>query len=230
MQTTEKKVNKSRDSKIFYVKDCSLITLSLGIQAQTLRELKQGLSVIPEGSIYHHFWGHFLQKQFKDPEHNNDFAAWASSALHDKVLKERFNAVNPRDFSTAEEVRKCLIDLVEERLDESETFLYAREEQMFFFQTSRVVVFDTGLAIEKPEQLVDLLPTMSDGSIFYHYIDSKRKNENARDDFDDWLLSFGDTYLPLRKELKKIDPCYSNLQEIRNPLIATFKEYFSKNG
>ncbi|MEJ2700769.1 MAG: DUF5752 family protein, partial [Desulfuromonadales bacterium] len=68
----------------FAIRDCALITLASGVQAQTLKEFREGLKKVPAGSISHHFWGRLLRPQFDEPEYNNDFASWASRGLHDR--------------------------------------------------------------------------------------------------------------------------------------------------
>jgi hypothetical protein len=62
----------------------------------------------------------------------------------------------------------------------------------FHFVRSQMVVFDTDGKIEEPEELVEAVPKMSVGSIFYHFIDARRRSPEMMDDFHTWVRSCGD--------------------------------------
>lgn len=156
----------------FAVKDCALIALATGTRAQTLRGLRDNLLGCHPGSIYYHFWGGLLHSRFEQREYNNDFAAWAAHALHDKVLAERLAVIDPTAFGDVEDLRRELIDLLEQRLDELEYLAWAQPDQQFEFLRSQIVVFDTGKRVARPENLSALVPQFSAGSIFYHFIDA----------------------------------------------------------
>ncbi|HSG26894.1 MAG TPA: DUF5752 family protein, partial [Candidatus Krumholzibacterium sp.] len=73
----------------FEIRDCALAAVATGLSAENLKELRSVIRDVDQGSLYYHFWGGLLRPRFDDPEFNNDFAAWARHALHDKVLAER---------------------------------------------------------------------------------------------------------------------------------------------
>jgi hypothetical protein len=167
----------------FAVKDCALIALATGTRAQTLRGLHDNLLDCHPGSIYYHFWGGLLYSRFEQREYNNDFAAWATHALHDKILAERLGVLDPTAFGDIEDLRRELIDILEQRLDEREYPVWAHPDQQFEFLRSQIVVFDTGKRLVRPEELTALLPQFSAGSIFYHFIDARRRLSAGDDDF-----------------------------------------------
>jgi hypothetical protein len=202
----------------FTVRDCALVVIATGLSAQYLSELLHGLRDVVPASIYHHFWGRLLQPLFDEPEYNNDFASWAFRALHDKVLAERLSALDPTGFSDLEELRQELVEVVEARLSETEVPLWAPADQRFHFLRSQIVVFDTGIQVERPEQLADVITRLSAGSIFYHFIDARRRSETATDDFSSWLTGWGDGYAHLREELNAVDPYFSSLSYIQHKL------------
>ncbi len=208
----------------FTVRDCALVTIATGTWAQNLREFRDGLQRVPVDSIYHHFWGRLLQPWFDEPEYNNDFAAWAWHGLHDKALAERLAVVNPVDFQDLEELREELLDIVEDRLDQSEYVPWSRADQRFHFLRSRIVVFDAGVRVETPEELGRILPSLSEGAIYYHFIDARRRTEQCSDDFCTWLEPLGERYRGLRERIGAIDPYFSSLQEIRRQLAQMFRE------
>ena len=212
----------------FRIKDCALVAIATGKRAQNLRELRDVLSSVHPESIYYHFWGGMLRPRFDDPEFKNDFAAWAQHALHEPKLAERLGVIDPTDFVDMEHLRQELVEVVEDRLDESEIVPWARADQQFVFIRSQIVVFDTNRKIVSPEDLAPALKKMSLGSIFYHFIDARRRTSEHVDDFCAWLCSFGTSYKDLCWWLAALDPYFSTLAELREELSTEFEQYFGR--
>jgi hypothetical protein len=211
---------------ILVIKNCALITLATGRRAMNLRELGLELAEVAANSIYYHFWGGLLRPSFADPEYQNDFAGWALNSLHDTRLAERLAIVDPTTYHDLEDLRRDLIDIVEDRIEESEMVPWARREQQFTFVESQIVVFDTEIRVHDPAALVDLLPSLSAGAIFYHFIDARRRNPESIDDFRRWLLGFGDRYAKLIQRIAGLDPHFGSLTELREELSRIFRSYF----
>ena len=212
----------------FVVKDCTLIAIATGVKAQSLREMRDKLANIHSGSIYFHFWGGLLSPRFEEPEFNNDFASWSYHALHDTVLAERLSVIDPTHFHDMEDLRREVIDVIEERLYEVDFVPFTKSSQRFNFVRSQIVVFDTHKRIEKPEELSYMLKNFSSGSIFYHFIDARRRTENNTDDFREWLNGFGEKYDELSNLIANIDPYFTTLSELRYNLSQLFKHYFNE--
>ncbi|MDH3391561.1 MAG: DUF5752 family protein [Desulfobulbaceae bacterium] len=212
----------------FAVKDCALITIATGIKVQNLKEFAVVLKDIPPGSIYHHFWGRLLRALFDEPEYNNDFASWAFRALHDKPLAEQLSMVIPTDYEDLEGLRQEMLEVIEQRLDESEYVPWAKADQQFHFLKSQIVVFDTSIRYEHPMELAPQISKMSTGSIYYHFIDARNRTEDRHDDFSSWLKGFGDEYNALAKNLCCMDPYFSSLKEIRLNVSNVFQTFFEK--
>jgi hypothetical protein len=226
-------VKKEQDSQLsppLLVKDCALITIATGIRAQNLRELRDKLETVHSSSIYYHFWGRFLSSSFEQPEFNNDFAAWARHGLHDYVLAERLAVVDPTEFPDLELLRQELIEIIEERLYESAIVPWAKTDQLFYFKRSKIVVFDTKQRIAEPRMLPQVLPSLSLSSIFYHFIDARRRPPEGVDDFSAWLDAFGETYAVLRNEIGSIDLYFSTMSEIRSRLAHLCTTHLSPGG
>lgn len=215
---------RSPNPNVFAIKDCALIAIATGKRAITLKELRDLLAVINAGSIDYHFWGGLLQPRFDEREFNNDFASWARHSLHDGILAERLAMLDPADYQDLEQLRQELIELVEQRLDESEHLHWTHALQPFEFIHSKVVVFDTRRRIRDPRRLASILPRVSTSSVFYHFVDARRRL-GGKDDFRHWLESFGDTYRPLCDDLAAIDPSFAPLTELRQRLAVTFARH-----
>lgn len=214
--------SRPRDASVapFRVMDCTLVAIATGLRAQNLRELRDALLQVPGESVYFHFWGRLLRPRFDEPEFHSDFAAWTHRALHDEVLAERLAVIDPADFSDLEALRQELVEVIEQRMDESELMPWSRLDQQFHFRRCQTVVFDTGTELRSVGDLADAVPGMSLGSIYYHVIDARRRVPVRQDDFRTWLGQFGPESARLQADLAAIDPYFANLAELRDRIGA----------
>jgi hypothetical protein len=212
----------------FAVKDCALVAIATGKKAQNLSELRDNLQTIAPGSIYYHFWGRLLRPRFDIPQYLNDFATWSHYSLHDDPLAERLAILDPTEFENLEMLRVELVEIIEQRLDEVEWPPWAKPDRQFHFIRSQIVVFDTQLVVENPEDLVDIVPRLSLGSIYYHFIDARRRTEESKDDFHAWLAGFGSTYADLCRRLASADPYFVALSDLRRYLAELLGDYFGR--
>jgi hypothetical protein len=216
------------DNQAFRILDCALIAIATGEKAQNLRELRDKLKNIHPGCLFYHFWGGLLNPHFDDLEFQNDFAVWAKHNLHDSKISEQLSLVDPNIFKDIEEVRQELIEIIEERLSESEHVPWVKTGQEFHFIRSQTVIFDTGVSYLDPRDLVEAIPNISLGSIFFHFIDARRRTPDKRNDFSVWLAGFGDTYKELIEDLDKIDPYFTTLNDLRHEIDNVFHNYFKR--
>lgn len=214
----------------FAIKDCALISLATGKRAQNLRELRERLQTIDAESIYYHFWGVLLRPSFEDPEFKNDFASWCRHSIHDYKVAERLSIIDPTEYDTLDDLRAELIEVLEERLDEVEFVRWASPDDQFNFVTFQTVVFDTGNKIEMPSGLPDALGRMSISSVFYHFIDARRRTPGRVDDFREWLRGCGEQFNDLCNQVALVDPFFPNVYELRNQLAELFRNYFAASG
>ncbi|HKK05488.1 MAG TPA: DUF5752 family protein [Gammaproteobacteria bacterium] len=214
----------------FAVKDCALVAIATGRKALTAKELRDHLLAVEVGSVYHHFWGGLLHAHFEEREFNNDFAAWVKHGLHDSILAERLAMLDPTDYPDLEELRQEIVDLIDARLDESESLHWTRASQQFELARSQIVIFDTGNRLSQAGELVDLIPKLSASSIFYHLIDARRRLPEHGNDFSLWLLRFGEEYTDLRAELDGIDPYFGSLSELREQLTVMVHRHLAESA
>jgi hypothetical protein len=165
-----------------------------------------------------------LRPRFDEPEYNNDFAEWVHHALQDNILAERLSVIDPDPFVNLESLRHELLEVIDQRLDEIGTLTWAKPDMQFNFVRAQMVVFDTRGKIEEPEELVEAMPKMSVGSIFYHFIDARRRSPEMMDDFRTWLRSCGDD--DLCSQVAAVDPYFGSLVELREQLTDLFTKYF----
>lgn len=215
-----------KNAHIFAIKDCALITIATGRKAINLAELRENLNNVSGDSIYHHFWGGLLAPRFEEREFNNDFAGWARHSLREPELAERLAVINPAEGQDMEVIRQEILDVIDDRLDESEISRWMPAARQFEFLRSQLVIFDTHHRMEKPAELAQQIPKMSTSSIFYHFIDARSRMQEPIDDFRFWLTGFGTEHNTLCVQLAAIDPFFSSLSQTRHELTELFTTYF----
>lgn len=196
----------------FTVMDCAILARTTGLAVQSLRELRDALFKAEPESIYYHFWGGLMRPTFDDPEFMNDFAVWVRRELRDRKLAERLAMVEPSRHASIEDLREELLELVESRLDELDRPLWVGRDGQFNFLAACITVIPTRDTIETPEGLRDVVGRFSRGSLFYHFVDARRRREDGLDDLRAWLDGFPDQrYAPLSAELAGVDPFQGSL-------------------
>lgn len=206
----------------FELKDCALVAKATGTSARSVRELVHHVRDVSPNSLHHHFWASRLQPKFDDPEYRNDFASWAHRELHDTMLSERLGILDPLVYATLEDLRHGVVEVLEERLAADEEPPSARPGHEFHFMESQIVVFGTRQAADTPYALRQLLPTLSAGSVYYHFIDGRRRRSDGLDDFRAWLGTFGEETRELCARVASVDPYFRSLTELRDRLVAVF--------
>jgi hypothetical protein len=212
------------------VKDCALITLATGRRALNLRELRDGIEKCSPASIEYHFFSSQLRPSFDDPEYHNDFALWARHALHDRPLAERLGVLDPLQYDSLESLRLALLDVIEERLSESEFVTWSAREYEFIFLRGQVVVFETGLEAATAKEMARLIPRLSTGSVFYHFVESRRRSPVGLDDFSAWLATTPNGSAILAERLSRVNYYFVSLTELRDELEVVFSEFLKASG
>jgi hypothetical protein len=206
----------------FKVKDCTIITRMGGVDpAITLRELRERVKICTIDSIYHHFCELVMRPTFDDPEFRNDFAVWASRNLRDRTLAERLGVLNPYSFSDFEALRERLIEIIDIRLTEIHFIPSVPLDEAFMFLRSATAIFDTGMELTSTQDFIECLPSLSRNSIFYHFIDARRRTPEKIDDFTFWLQMMPEPPEELLWALRHIDFYYMSLSELKETLVQS---------
>lgn len=215
----------------FVVKDCTLLTRMSGIkEAANLRELRERVAACGEDVLYLHFSGTLLRPSFDYPDYHNDFAVWAKLYLDDRVLAERLGILDPYSVESMDNLREKMLDILDERLSDLPVNPTVSKGNEFFFLEATTVIFETGDIIEEPSQLPEKISNMTNGSIFYHFIEARRRTPDRLDDFSEWLLQFGDVGAGYAHALSSIDFSFFTLTEIRKILVECLEEAGGQRG
>ncbi len=210
----------------FQVKDCALVTVSVDVPpVYDLRDLAERLEVCPTEALYHHFCQTLLRPTFDDPEYHNDLAFWAKHNLQDKTLAERLAVLNPFDFDTLEDFRLVVLDVVEERISELPHISNVQTGDAFRFLQALTVTFKTELSAAGPRELPEAVEQMTPSSIWYHFIDARRRNPQHLDDFTLWLARQGLQDAPWMHLLSEVDFYFMSLRELQRELHSLLRKH-----
>ena len=101
---------------------------------------------------------------------------------------------------------------------------WVRSGDEFLFLEATTVVFDTGERIRHPRELVPALRRMTNGSIYYHFLEALRRPPAGKDDFSAWLLEAGREYEPYLHSLGSIDYHFHSLALLRKELVRALTQ------
>ena len=214
----------------FRFMECALLTLSTGVRAQSIRELRSALPQTPLSSIYYHFWGRMLRPHIAESEFNNDFASWADSGLGDIELAEALSAINPVACADLGEVRSILEDILDARLESGDFMSWKKSDREFYFIACTKMMFDTGREVSSLKDFPLAVKTASRQSFFHHFIDGRRRSPEGKDDFSLWLEQFGEATEPLRKSLGAIDSYLFSLGELKGQVVSLLEKNLRGRG
>lgn len=213
----------------FEIKDCILLVrMSNMLPAVNLRELRDRLAVCDENVIYHHFCETPLRAIFDAPDYRNDFAVWVYQYLGDRALAEKLGIIDPYECSSLEELRTVVLDILDERLSELTMVPWARPGDELYFKQATTVVFDTGERIADPRELVPAIRVMTNGSIYYHFLEARRRPAVGMDDFSAWLSQAGREYDRYARALGTIDYYFHSMAHLRVDILRALAE--AENG
>lgn len=211
----------------FVVRDCALICRTAGLApVANLRELRDRLAVCPTASIYHHFCETKLRSSFDDPEFPNDFASWCARALQDRILAERLSIIDGYDYQDLEKLRSDTLEILDERLAETVTAPWAVQGEQFEFVQAMTIVFDTDVSLESLHDLSTATQSMALGSIYFHFVEARRREPFGQDDFSAWMTGWDEKPEALISDMKAIDVHFLTLQELRERLHDTVGRHF----
>ncbi len=207
----------------FAVFDCSLVRCPTGRACVNLRELRDALQTAPPAVIEHHMMHCVLEDHFALYEFPNDLARWCWSALGDQILAEHLGVVDPYQHASISALRDQLMEFIDERLWKLERIPWCRPGLELHLIQSRLVTYDIGERVSTPAALVESIEHMSLRSLFYHVHQARRRSGGKSDDFSQWLEGIGVGAEVVRR-IRAIDFYFLNLHQLREELLAVFRE------
>lgn len=203
----------------FEIKDCALLRRMSGLPpAFNLRELRERIAACSPDVLYHHYCDTQLAPITDYPDYRNDFAIWARRRLGDQIVAERLGMIDPYVYTSMEELRQVTLEILDERLSEAFMVPWARPGHEFYCMQAVTVVFDTGKRVTHPDELASAIRLMTNGSIYFHVLEARRRDPVGVDDFSAWLQGFEGDWDGYIKAIREIDVTFHTLGEIRSEL------------
>lgn len=206
---------------IFEFKQCVIIIKSTGSKAKSLREFRDALAAVSQGSIFHHTYQYLLKGHIL--EYTNDFAQWAGAGLEESALSEQLSNIDPYNFSNTETLRKELLKVVDDYLEVFPEPRDAMPGDEFFFNETITLVFQAGVWVRNLAEFLMAIKYIDASSLYYHFFDARRRFEGKSNDFSQWFdeeLGKKD----LAEKLRFIDPFMHSLEGIRARIAAAVEE------
>ena len=208
----------------FCVMDCSLVRCATGRSCSNLRELFEAIRTVPDAVLEHHMMRCVLEDHFELYEFPNDLARWCWTVLGDNVLGEQLALVDPYRQASTSALRAALVNVMEDRLWGLDHLGWCRPGLELHLIESRLVAYHTGECIATAAALVEAIERMSLRSLFYHVHDARRRTAGQSDDFSLWLEQSG-AEPSLVAALRKIDFYFLNLSQLREAIVAAFRQH-----
>lgn len=191
-----------------------------GLKARTIRQLLMHLHKVPGSSIFYHTHQRLLEHNFEKPVVHNDFALWVADALQDEALGEKLAFIDLREFTTLRQLREAIIGVIEKHLSQlgSERLRHCPPGQEFHFRRSKSFVMSNGLVANSVEDFFNLLPSISNPSLYFHFLESRLRLGLQTNDFSLWLESRGRP--ELARAINSLNPYASTLDELKADIIS----------
>jgi uncharacterized protein DUF5752 len=203
---------------LFYT-ELRLVQLT-GFKAHTIGELLAHLHEVPGSCIFYHTHQSLLEHHFEKPTGHNDFALWVEEALQDDALGERLAFIDLRDFTSIRQLRTTIIETIEDQMSKNKkaTERHCPPGEEFHFCRSKSFVMSTGKVAGSVKQFFELLPTISNTSLYFHFIESRLRLDLRTNDFSLWLESRGEH--ELARAINALNPYVRTLDEVKADMLA----------
>jgi hypothetical protein len=211
-------VAEHQDPFRFYT-ELRLVQLT-GRKARTLRQLVGHLHKIPGSSIFYHTHQSLLEHHFEKPVGHNDFALWVADALQEDALGEKLAFIDLRDFSTVRQLREAIIGIIENHLARRGKVRpqHCPAGEEFHFSRSKSFVMSSGLEAQTADEFFDLLPSISNPSLYFHFIESRLRLGLQTNDFSLWLAGRGKP--ELARAINALNPYVRTLDELKADIVS----------
>ena len=176
-----------RPDKPFYF-NTSENLLRIGRQkANNISELLHAIQTCPEDSIFQHTFRTLQEHHFIRQGFSNDFAHWTLSACHEPALAEQLASVDVREFTAIEGLRKRMVEILDEFLQNHPNSGSRPAHEPFYFCASDLVVLPTPFAPDSLPGFLDGLNQVGIHSIHHHFIEARLRLQRMTNDFSNWL-------------------------------------------
>ena len=208
----------------FEFKECVSILKSTGKKAKSLRELRDVIAKVSEASIFHHVNQYFLKGHIL--EYTNDFAHWAGEDLEERTLAEELSNIDPYTCKNTGELRKVLLEVIDNYLEKFPEPREVREGEEFFFNETITLVFPAGVKVNNLAEFLIAIKYIDPSALYYHFYDA-RARLNGDDDFSLWFENALNKR-ELAGKLRTIDPFMHSIESLKERIVRAVDETVRK--
>ena len=187
-------------------------------RAATLPELLHALQVCHDDSIFQHTFRTLQEHHFIRQGFSNDFAHWSLSACHEPVLAEQLASVDVREFTSINELRGRMVEIVEDFLEGRPRADSRPAHEPFYFCATDLVVLPTSFVPDSLPDFIEGLRQVSIHSIHHHFIEARLRLKRMSNDFSQWLeeeLGLTET----AQAIERIDIYTNTMEGVRQQII-----------
>ena len=187
-------------------------------KASNLSELLRAVRECPEDSIFQHTFRTLQEHHFIREGFSNDFAHWALTDCNEPGLAERLAGVDVREFTSLQDLRQRLIQLLEEYLQRNPKIAERPAQDIFYFCASDVVVMPTSFVANTLAEFADGLRHISVHAIHHHFIEARLRLKLSSNDFSQWLLDdMG--LIGAARAINRIDIYTATMEDVRQKIV-----------
>jgi hypothetical protein len=187
-------------------------------RATTLSELLQALRTCSEGSIFEHTFRTLQEHHFIREGFSNDFAQWAFTACNEPGLAERLAGTDVREFTSVQAVRKQIVEIVEEYIQNEPHSGDRPAREPFYFYAADITVLPTPFVAHNLPEFVDGLAQVTVHAIHHHFIEARLRLQLRSNDFSQWLGEEAGLKEAARR-LNRIDIYTATMEDVRRQIL-----------
>jgi cell fate (sporulation/competence/biofilm development) regulator YlbF (YheA/YmcA/DUF963 family) len=205
----------------FEFRQCITILKATGKKAKNIHELRELIKTISDDSIFHHTYQYFLKGHIL--EYTSDLAHWAGESLEESALSERLSNIDPYEFKAISDLRKELIHVIDDYLEQFPEPREAIQGDEFYFNETITYIFPLGIRARNLAEFLTAIRHINTASIYYHFYEARMRLGSGIDDFSKWIEDVFDKK-DLAARIRAIDPFMHTLQEIQKHITAEVEE------
>lgn len=201
------------------------LTYLLGQKAKNASELRALVAEVPAMSIYYHTHHYLQQHHYLSPEPPNDFAYWVTNVLNDDALGEQLASIDIIQYSTIEEVRARIMEILDRKSATTERAAEAPRGEEFHFMSCQTFAFPTPYSASSLKEFREQLEHVTINSLYFHIFDARLRLQAGVNDFSVWFRDNG--YPALAEAVRTLDPYTYTLEGLRKKIIRLVGSYDS---
>jgi hypothetical protein len=192
-------------------------------KATTLAELWQALQTCPDDSIFQHTFRTLQEHHFIRQGFSNDFAHWCVSACNEPVLAEQLASVDVREFTAIDGLRKKMVGIVDDFLQQHPHSGSKAAHEPFFFCASDIVVLPTPFKPDSMPGFLDGLKEVNVHSIHHHFIEARLRLHLMSNDFSQWLEAEAGLH-QAAESIERIDIYTNTMEGVRQQIAGIVEQ------